>query len=83
MTDHLISRLCGDQGFVCYPLSAGEQPLGAVVLAVDSPTALAPVETLQLKTISQVVAERLAALAPAAGDPFNDGAGLLAGSAMR
>ena len=77
VTDHLISRLCGDQGFVCYPLSAGEQPLGAVVLAVDSPTALAPVETLQLKTISQVVGDRLAALAPAAGDPFNDGAGLL------
>lgn len=75
--DQLLLRICGSKGFVCQPFRLEGRLLGAVVLAVDSATALSRLQSLRLLMFSHVVSDALVQLSSGVPEVLTEGGGLL------
>jgi HD-like signal output (HDOD) protein len=77
VTDHLLMRLCGGQGFVCYPLSSNDHPLAVVVFGFDNPHDAAGLEAPAIAILHPIVSTALAQVSMGEFNRIGDGALLL------
>jgi len=77
VTDHLLMRLCGGQGFVCYPLSFNDHPLALVVFGFDNAHAAAGFQTPAISILHPIVSSALAQVSTGEFNRIGDGALLL------
>ncbi len=60
VTDHLLTRLCGGQGFVCYPLRSNGHPLAVVVFGLKSESDVAGLQTQSVAILHPIISAALA-----------------------
>jgi HD-like signal output (HDOD) protein len=77
VTDHLLMRLCGGQGFVCYPLSSNDHPLAVVVFGFDNADDAAGLENPAITILHPIVSTALAQVSMGEFNRIGDGALLL------
>ncbi|NOY12821.1 MAG: hypothetical protein GXP51_03785 [Deltaproteobacteria bacterium] len=77
VTDQLLLRICGSQGFLCQPFRLEGEMLGAVVLGVETQSQLAMLQSLRAQMFCQVVADALARLSSGTPDHTSEGNTLL------
>ena len=77
VTDHLLLRLCKSRAMSCHPFYSAGQPLGAVVLGIDSPADAERLQSLWIKMVNQVISVTMAQLLSASQEHFNDAENLL------
>lgn len=77
VTDHLLMRLCGGRGFVCYPLSANDHPLAVVVFGFDNAHAAAGLQAPAVTILHPIVSTALAQVSMGEFNRIGDGALLL------
>lgn len=59
VTDHLLMRLCGGQGFVCYPLRTNGHPLAVVVFGLESTNDIAGLQTQSVTILHPIISAAL------------------------
>ncbi|HMB15036.1 MAG TPA: HDOD domain-containing protein, partial [Pelovirga sp.] len=77
VTDHLLMRLGGGQGFVCYPLKSNDHPLAVVVLGFDNAHAAAGLQAPAITILHPIVSTALAQVSMGEFNRVGDGALLL------
>lgn len=77
VTDHLLMRLCGGKGFVCYPLSANNHPLAVVTFGFDSEDDAAGLQSPAVTILHPIVSAALAQVSMGELNRIGDGALLL------
>ncbi len=60
VTDHLLARLCGEQGFVCYPLYYQGQPLALMVFGIAHAKDADELKTAAMSMLHPLVSTALA-----------------------
>ena len=60
VTDHLLLRLCGGQGFVCYPLRSNGHPLAVVVFGLESQKDMVGLQSQSVTILHPIISAALA-----------------------
>jgi signal transduction histidine kinase len=77
VTDHLLMRLCGGQGFVCYPLSSNDHPLAVAAFGFESACEAADLQAPAVTILHPIVSAALAQVSLGEFNRIADGALLL------
>ncbi len=77
VTDHLLMRLGGGQGFVCYPLISNDSPLAVVVFGFDNAYEADGLQSPAITILHPIVSAALAQVSMGEFNRIGDGALLL------
>ncbi len=77
VTDHLLLRLGGGKGFVCYPLSSNDHPLAVVVFGFDNAYEADGLQSPAITILHPIVSAALAQVSMGEFNRIGDGALLL------